>query len=107
MLMTQQLRPGVELYPGCRLGHLLKRTEYTQVWRVAAYLRRDARDLDRLAARNKIPGRKTGGKWRFNRREIDQWLDHSLSRGGNHDPRGHRLMARGFAFCTECIQGLP
>jgi PTS system nitrogen regulatory IIA component len=47
---------------------------------LAVYLRRDARDVERLAARNKIPGRKAGGKWRFHRREIDQWLDHSLSR---------------------------
>jgi PTS system nitrogen regulatory IIA component len=47
---------------------------------LAVYLRRDARDVERLAARNKIPGRKACGKWCFHRREIDQWLDHSLSR---------------------------
>jgi PTS system nitrogen regulatory IIA component len=47
---------------------------------LSVYLQRDARDVERLAARNKIPGRKAGGKWRFHRREINQWLDHSLSR---------------------------
>jgi nitrogen PTS system EIIA component len=47
---------------------------------LANYLQRDARDIDRLAARNKIPGRKAGGKWCFSRREIDQWLDQCLNR---------------------------
>jgi serine/threonine-protein kinase len=33
MLTSQTLRPGIEPYPGCRLRQLLKRTEYTQVWK--------------------------------------------------------------------------
>jgi serine/threonine-protein kinase len=33
MLTTQMLRPEIEPYPGCRLRQLLKRTEYTQVWK--------------------------------------------------------------------------
>jgi PTS system nitrogen regulatory IIA component len=55
---------------------------------LAVYLRRDARDVERLAARNKIPGWKAGGKWRFHRREIDQWLDHSLSRLSSRELAG-------------------
>jgi len=45
---------------------------------LAAYLSRDARELDRLAARQGIPARKASGQWRFSRREIDQWLDRTL-----------------------------
>jgi PTS system nitrogen regulatory IIA component len=55
---------------------------------LSEYLRRDARDLDRLAARKKIPGRRAAGKWRFNRREIDQWLDHSLSKLSSEELAG-------------------
>jgi PTS system nitrogen regulatory IIA component len=65
---------------------------------LAAYLRRDARDLDRLAARSKIPGRKAGGKWRFNRREIDQWLDHSLSKLSSQELAGIEVGVGGASF---------
>jgi hypothetical protein len=33
MLPTHMLRPGIEPYSGCRLHQLLKRTEYSQVWK--------------------------------------------------------------------------
>ncbi len=65
---------------------------------LAAYLRRDARDLDKLAARSKIPGRKAGGKWRFNRREIDQWLDHFLSKLSSDELAGIEVGVGGASF---------
>jgi PTS system nitrogen regulatory IIA component len=45
---------------------------------LATYLRRDARELERLADRGKIPGRKVRGQWLFHQREIDDWLDRSI-----------------------------
>jgi PTS system nitrogen regulatory IIA component len=65
---------------------------------LAAYLRRDSRDLDKLAARNKIPGRRTAGKWRFSRREIDQWLDHSLSKLSSDELAGIEIGVGGASF---------
>ena len=45
---------------------------------VADYLRRDARDVERMAERGKIPARKVGGQWRFSRSEINHWLEGEL-----------------------------
>jgi PTS system nitrogen regulatory IIA component len=45
---------------------------------VADYLRRDARDVERLAERGKLPARKVGGQWRFSRTEVNHWLEGEL-----------------------------
>lgn len=45
---------------------------------LAWYLRRDRRELDRLAARGKIPCRRVSGQWRFERAEIQHWLETQL-----------------------------
>lgn len=41
---------------------------------VATYLKVGKRTVYRLAAGKKIPAFKVGGVWRFQRREIDQWV---------------------------------
>jgi PTS system nitrogen regulatory IIA component len=46
---------------------------------LAAYLQRDARDIEKLAQRGRLPGRKVAGAWRFNRDEVNQWLDRQFS----------------------------
>jgi PTS system nitrogen regulatory IIA component len=49
---------------------------------LAAYLRRDVREVGKLASRGHLPGHKVGGQWRFARAEINQWIEtqmHSLS----------------------------
>jgi PTS system nitrogen regulatory IIA component len=65
---------------------------------LAAYLRRDVREVGKLASRGRLPGHKVGGQWRFARAEINQWIEtqmHSLSekelsnlesRGGDAEP---------------------
>jgi PTS system nitrogen regulatory IIA component len=45
---------------------------------LAAYLRRDVREIHKLANRGQLPGRKVGGQWRFARAEITQWLETQL-----------------------------
>jgi PTS system nitrogen regulatory IIA component len=45
---------------------------------LAAYLQRDARDLQKLASRGQLPGRKVGGEWRFTRAEINHWISTRL-----------------------------
>ena len=46
---------------------------------LARYLQRDARDLEKLASRGRLPGRRVAEQWRFNRDEINQWLEQELS----------------------------
>src|SRR5262245_50080281 len=45
---------------------------------LAAYLQRDARDLQKLASRGQLPGRKVAGEWRFTRAEINHWVSTQL-----------------------------
>jgi PTS system nitrogen regulatory IIA component len=45
---------------------------------LADYLRRDRREVNRLADRGSLPGRKVSGEWRFARAEIDHWLETQL-----------------------------
>src|SRR5262245_32982765 len=42
---------------------------------VATYLRRDVREVNKLANRGYIPGQKVGGQWRFARAEINHWIE--------------------------------
>lgn len=52
------------------------------VEQLAAYLRRDVREVGKLANRGHLPGHKVGGQWRFARAEINHWIEtqmHALS----------------------------
>ncbi len=46
---------------------------------LAAYLRRDVREVGKLANRGHLPGRKVAGEWRFARAEINHWLETQLA----------------------------
>ena len=52
--------------------------ETMDIEQLANYLRRDAREVGKLASRGQLPGRKVGGEWRFNRAEINRWLEDQL-----------------------------
>lgn len=45
---------------------------------LAARLGRDSRDVEKLANRGRIPGRKVGGVWQFHPTEIRHWLEHEM-----------------------------
>ena len=45
---------------------------------LARYLRRDVREVSKLANRGRLPGRKVAGQWRFSRTEITHWLETQL-----------------------------
>lgn len=45
---------------------------------LARHLGRDRREIERLANRGRIPGRKTDAGWVFHEREITQWLEREL-----------------------------
>lgn len=45
---------------------------------VMTQLGRERREVERMASRGHIPGRRVAGEWRFNRLEITQWLETEL-----------------------------
>ncbi|RMG37281.1 MAG: helix-turn-helix domain-containing protein [Planctomycetota bacterium] len=45
---------------------------------LARRLGRDQREIERLAQRGRIPGRKVGGRWQFNVNEITHWLEQEM-----------------------------
>jgi len=45
---------------------------------LATYLHLTPQQVQRLADRGKIPGRKVAGQWRFSPAEIHQWLEHRI-----------------------------
>ena len=45
---------------------------------LAVYLRRDVREVSKLANRGHLPGRRVAGEWRFVRVEINHWLETQL-----------------------------
>jgi len=45
---------------------------------LAAYLRRDVREVGKLASRGHLPGHKVGGEWRFARADINQWIEKQI-----------------------------
>jgi len=46
---------------------------------LASFLKRDAREVVKLADRGHLPGRKVRGSWRFSRQEVKHWLETQLS----------------------------
>jgi nitrogen PTS system EIIA component len=53
-------------------------SDMMDVEQLAAYLRRDAREVGKLANRGRLPGHKVGGEWRFARAEINHWLESQI-----------------------------
>jgi len=45
---------------------------------LAAYLGRDRREIEKLANRGRIPGRKLSGDWQFHSTEITHWLEQEM-----------------------------
>jgi PTS system nitrogen regulatory IIA component len=52
--------------------------EVMDLEQLADYLRRDIREVSRLAARGHLPGRKVSGEWRFSRAEITHWVESQM-----------------------------
>jgi PTS system nitrogen regulatory IIA component len=45
---------------------------------LAVYLQRDAREVRKMASRGHLPGHRVSGEWRFNKTEINHWLETQL-----------------------------
>jgi PTS system nitrogen regulatory IIA component len=50
----------------------------------AKYIGLDARDVQKLAERGKLPGQKVGGEWRFNRAKVTEWLQQEMPNLDEH-----------------------
>lgn len=45
----------------------------------------DAREVTKLVSRGKLPGRRVGGEWRFQRAEITRWIETELQISSSQD----------------------
>jgi PTS system nitrogen regulatory IIA component len=45
---------------------------------LAVYLQRDAREVRKMVSRGYLPGHRVSGEWRFNKTEINQWIESQL-----------------------------
>jgi len=45
---------------------------------LARYLNRDLRDLEKLASKGQLPGRRVGGRWTVRRQEVHHWLERGV-----------------------------
>jgi len=45
---------------------------------LARYLNRDVRDLEKLASKGQLPGRRVGGRWTVRRAEVHNWLERGV-----------------------------
>lgn len=52
---------------------------------VSGYLRLAESTVYKLASEGKLPGRKVGGKWRFSRIGLEDWLRRTPSNGSGQD----------------------
>jgi PTS system nitrogen regulatory IIA component len=59
-------------------GEMPMGSDMMDMEQLAAYLRRDVREVGKLANRGHLPGRKVGGQWRFARAEINDWIETQL-----------------------------
>ena len=55
------------------------------VMSLAAYLHLTPEQVRKMASRDRLPGRRVGGKWRFSRAEIHQWFEKKI---GASDEQG-------------------
>jgi nitrogen PTS system EIIA component len=53
-------------------------SEFLTLSQLAVQIGRDVRDVERLASRGRIPGRRVDGAWRFHPNEIRLWLDQEM-----------------------------
>jgi len=52
--------------------------EWFSLDELAKQLGRDRREIEKLAGRGRIPGRKVSGEWQFHSVEITQWLEEEM-----------------------------
>jgi PTS system nitrogen regulatory IIA component len=90
-------------------------SEMMNLEQLASYLRRDVREVTKLASRGHLPGRKVAGEWRFARAEINHWIEtqipdyseEQLAALEKHDHRGEAEKPLVAALLSEAAIGVP
>lgn len=66
---------------------------------LARHLGRDRREIEKLASRGRIPGRKVGDAWQFHSMEITRWLEREMREYSNAELRNVEISQRSEAIC--------
>lgn len=67
---------------------------------LAQFLGRDRREIEKLANRGRLPGRKVGGEWQFHQVEITRWLEQEMREYSSLELRGMERAHRSLEFCS-------
>lgn len=66
---------------------------------LARHLGRDRRDIEKLANRGRLPGRKVGSNWVFHQTEVTRWLEQEMKEYSNSELRGVERAQKSDEFC--------
>jgi excisionase family DNA binding protein len=69
-------------------------TEWLTLEELAHYLKRGRSTLYKMAREGKIPARKIGRSWRFDREEVDRWLRQQTSSAASGQSRRNKSQGR-------------
>jgi len=60
-------------------------SDFFDISGLARYLHLDLSKIERLLKKGRIPGKRVGGQWRFNKTEINQWLENEIGVAGTDE----------------------
>lgn len=68
---------------------------------LAQHLGRDRREIEKLANRGRIPGRKVSGSWQFHQAEITRWLEKEMREYTPTELRNVEISQQSEEVCTS------
>lgn len=68
---------------------------------LARHLGRDRREIEKLATRGRIPGRKVGSAWQFHSMEITRWLEQEMRDYSSAELRNVEISQQSQEICNE------
>jgi len=68
---------------------------------LARHLGRDRREIEKLAARGRVPGRKVGNTWQFHSAEITRWLEQEMRAYSSAELRNVEISQQSEDVCPE------
>lgn len=68
---------------------------------LAKHLGRDRREIEKLASRGRIPGRKVGSTWQFHSSEITRWLEQEMREYSSAELRNVEISQQSVEICPS------
>lgn len=68
---------------------------------LARHLGRDRREIEKLASRGRIPGRKVGSAWQFHSSEITRWLEQEMREYSSAELRNVEITQHSREICPD------